>query len=69
MSKSATILCIDDEPKGLMVRKMLIESQGFEVLTATSGREAPRLLLSPRLLTVGSIAGGRRVLFRPAVRN
>ncbi len=33
------ILCIDDEPTGLMVRKMLLESQGYTVLTATGGRE------------------------------
>ena len=39
ISKSAAILCIDDEPKGLAVRKVLLESQGYEVLTATSGRE------------------------------
>jgi CheY-like chemotaxis protein len=39
MSKPVVILCIDDEPKGLSVRKALLESQGYEVLTATSGRE------------------------------
>lgn len=33
------ILCIDDEPIGLLVRKMLLEREGYEVLTATSGRE------------------------------
>jgi len=31
------ILCIDDEATGLMVRKILLESQGYEVLTASSG--------------------------------
>ena len=39
----ATILCIDDEPIGLRVRKMLLESQGYKVLTATSGREGLEL--------------------------
>ena len=34
------ILCVDDEPTGLRVRKLLLESQGYKVLTATSGREA-----------------------------
>ncbi len=34
------ILCVDDEPTGLQVRKLLLESQGYKVLTATSGREA-----------------------------
>jgi CheY-like chemotaxis protein len=33
------ILCVDDEPTGLQVRQMLLESQGYEVLTATSGPE------------------------------
>ena len=37
------ILCVDDEPTGLRVRKMLLESQGYKVLTATSGREALQL--------------------------
>jgi len=37
------ILCIDDEPIGLQVRKMLLESQGYKVLTATSGREGLEL--------------------------
>ena len=41
-----TILCIDDEPIGLRVRKMLLESQGYEVLTATSGREGLELFAS-----------------------
>ncbi len=35
----AMILCIDDEATGLMVRKMLLESQGYQVLTALGGRE------------------------------
>ncbi len=34
------ILCVDDEPTGLRVRKMLLESKGYKVVTATSGREA-----------------------------
>jgi two-component system alkaline phosphatase synthesis response regulator PhoP len=34
------ILCVDDEPKGLQVRQMVLESQGYPVLTATSGRQA-----------------------------
>lgn len=33
----ARILCIDDEELGLQVRKLLLESQGFEVATATDG--------------------------------
>jgi CheY-like chemotaxis protein len=37
--EAGMILCIDDEPNGLQVRKMLLESQGFRVLTAGGGRE------------------------------
>ncbi len=33
------ILCIDDEPVGLQVRKMLLERHGYKVLTALSGAE------------------------------
>jgi CheY-like chemotaxis protein len=37
------ILCIDDEATGLLVRKILLQSQGYEVLTAESGREGLEL--------------------------
>jgi CheY-like chemotaxis protein len=52
MSKPGAILCIDDEPKGLAVRKMLLESQGYEVLTATSGREALEIFARRRVPAV-----------------
>jgi CheY-like chemotaxis protein len=35
----ATILCIDDEPAGLQARKLLLESEGHNVLEARSGAE------------------------------
>ena len=41
--KPATILCIDDEEPGLLVRKALLESAGHRVLTALSGPEGLRL--------------------------
>ena len=34
------LLCVDDEPLGLEVRKVVLQRQGYDVLTATSGREA-----------------------------
>ncbi len=34
------ILCVDDETTGLSVRKMLLESQGYRVLTAENGPDA-----------------------------
>jgi CheY-like chemotaxis protein len=39
-----TVLCIDDQPEGLAVRKIFLETFGYEVLLAGSGREGLRLL-------------------------
>jgi CheY-like chemotaxis protein len=41
---SATVLCIDDDVTGLNVRKLLLESRGYQVLTADSGPAGLRLL-------------------------
>ena len=38
-----TILCIDDEPNGLVVRKTILQNKGFEVLTAESGPDGLKL--------------------------
>lgn len=40
----ATILCIDDQPEGLVVRKVLLESKGYTVLTATDGEAGIKLV-------------------------
>jgi CheY-like chemotaxis protein len=32
-----TILCIDDQEQGLFVRKMVLQREGYSVLTATNG--------------------------------
>lgn len=40
---SRMILCIDDEPTGLRVRKMLLQTLGYEVLTALNGSEGLEL--------------------------
>ncbi len=42
-SEPATILCVDDEEPGLKVRRILLESAGYNVLTASSGREGIKL--------------------------
>jgi CheY-like chemotaxis protein len=42
-SPPATILCIEDEPPQLLLRKLLLESQGYRVITAESGQEALKL--------------------------
>lgn len=34
-----TVLCVDDEKIGLRVRKIMLESHGFRVLTANSGHQ------------------------------
>ena len=34
-----TLLCVDDERSGLLVRKMLLEHHGYSVLIAGSGAE------------------------------
>lgn len=38
-----TILCIDDEPHGLVARKAILRTKGYEVLTALNGPEGLRL--------------------------
>ncbi|MBV8051345.1 MAG: response regulator [Acidobacteriaceae bacterium] len=37
------ILCIDDETVGLAVRKMMLESEGFQVVTAADGKTGLQL--------------------------
>ena len=38
-----TVLCIDDEDDQLLLRKLLLEKEGYRVFTATSGKEGIRL--------------------------
>ena len=38
-----TVLCVDDERIGLRVRKIMLESRGYTVLTASSGNEGLEL--------------------------
>ena len=33
------VLCVDDEKIGLRVRKLMLENHGFEVLTASDGKQ------------------------------
>jgi len=42
----ATILCIEDQWKGLIARKMLLEKNGYEVLEASGVDEGLKLFLS-----------------------
>jgi CheY-like chemotaxis protein len=45
----ATILCIDDEPAALQVRKLLLESNGHQVIGAVTGEEGIRLFRSQKM--------------------
>ena len=38
------VLCIDDDELGLMVRRLTLEAEGFEVATATNGARGLELL-------------------------
>ncbi len=38
-ARQKTVLCVDDEMIGLRVRRIMLESHGFQVLTATNGRQ------------------------------
>ncbi|HXM05540.1 MAG TPA: response regulator [Chthoniobacterales bacterium] len=43
--RKATILCIDNHSKGLIVRKALLEKNGYEVLEASGGDDGMKLFL------------------------
>ncbi len=45
----AVLLCIDDELGGLEVRKMVLESAGYSVLTAGSGKAGLEIFTSQAL--------------------
>lgn len=38
-TRPRTVLCVDDEKVGLRVRKLMLESHGFHVLTASDGEQ------------------------------
>ncbi len=48
MSKPV-LLCIDDEVAGLEVRKMVLESAGYSVLTAENGKTGLEIFASQRV--------------------
>lgn len=43
------ILCVDDEPNSLILRKLVLQRAGYEVFTASSGHEAIDLLASQKV--------------------
>ncbi len=40
MKPKRTILCVDDNEQSLSIRKVMLETRGYRVITATSGEEA-----------------------------
>lgn len=43
-AKPVVILCVDDDPKALMARRLVLSTAGYDVLTASSGEDALRIL-------------------------
>ena len=44
MSPAKTVLCVDDDPETVKIRKFLLEHSGYSVVTAASGHDALQLL-------------------------
>jgi len=45
-----TILCVDDEAPGLYFRKLILERQGYRVVTATSADDGIELVVTDHLM-------------------
>ncbi|HEY6350994.1 MAG TPA: response regulator [Candidatus Angelobacter sp.] len=48
-SKAAVILCVDDEPNALILRKLVLQKAGHEVVTANSAFQALDVLTAQRV--------------------
>src|ERR1044071_8215830 len=44
MEAKPVILCVDDEENPLLLRKLVLQKNGYEVLTATSAKQALEIL-------------------------
>jgi CheY-like chemotaxis protein len=61
-SSSATILCIEDETSQLLLRKLLLESEGYAVITAEYGQEALKLFQAhPVDLVINGVSVAREM--------
>lgn len=77
MSYKPIILCVDDTPSVLEGEKMLLEENGYRVLTATNGEEAVQAFVSHSVDLVlldyhmpamnGGVAAARMKNFKPDV--
>ena len=45
----ATVLCIDDEPSAIQTRRLLLESEGYQVIDASTGKEGIQLFQSNKI--------------------
>lgn len=45
----ARVLCVDDDLSGLVVRALVLEKYGYEVLTATDGEQALKLFRNSKI--------------------
>lgn len=45
----ATVLCIDDEPSAIETRRLLLESDGYQVIDASTGEEGLRIFQSNKI--------------------
>jgi CheY-like chemotaxis protein len=46
VDKKAVILCVDDEENALLLRRLILEREGYEVVTALSGKQALEIVLT-----------------------
>lgn len=44
-----TVLCIDDEPSAIETRRLLLESEGYQVIDASTGEDGIRLFQSNKI--------------------
>ena len=58
----SVILCVDDDPNALFVRRLLLSAAGYEVLTASSITAAQDLVNRNRVHLVIKIICSRMVL-------
>jgi two-component system, OmpR family, response regulator CpxR len=45
----ATILCIDDEPNTIAVRRLMLESEGYQVIDAVTGEQGIRIFQDEKI--------------------
>jgi CheY-like chemotaxis protein len=49
VQSKAVILCVDDEANSLFLRKLVLQKAGYQVVTATSAKQALEILSTDRI--------------------